>query len=117
MDINKSLHIEGMTAPHRWEEAKDWLTKFDHPLWQRYVADAEGAGHGGMDFFVVHAFLEAIRREEPTPISVFDAAAWSVITPLSEWSVANQSNSIAFPDFTRGLWKTGKQIFANSDLY
>ena len=117
MDINKSIHIEDITQPHRWEEAKDWLTKFDHPLWQKYGSDAQGAGHGGMDFFVVHAFLEAIKRGEPTPISVFDSAAWSVITPLSEWSVANNSNSIDFPDFTNGKWNTLPQIFANNDVY
>ncbi len=117
MDINKSIHIEDITQPHRWEEAKDWLTKFDHPLWQKYGSDAQGAGHGGMDFFVVHAFLEAIKRGEPTPISVFDSAAWSVITPLSEWSVANNSNSIDFPDFTMGKWNTLPQIFANNDDY
>lgn len=117
MDLNESLHIEGLTKAHRWEEAAAWLEKFDHPLWQHYGNDAKGAGHGGMDFFVVHAFLEAIKRGEPTPISVYDSAAWSVITPLSEWSVANNSNSIEFPDFTQGGWKTGKQIFANSDDY
>ena len=117
MDINKSIHVEGISQPHRWEDAKDWLIQFDHPLWQKYGSDAQGAGHGGMDFFVVHAFLEAIKRSEPTPISVYDSAAWSVITPLSEWSVANNNNSIEFPDFTNGKWKTGKQIFANSDDY
>lgn len=26
MDINKSIHIEDITQPHRWEEAKDWPT-------------------------------------------------------------------------------------------
>ncbi len=117
MDINDSLHIEELTKPHRWEEADAWLEKFDHPLWQRYGNDAKGAGHGGMDFFVIHAFIEAIKRSQPTPISVFDSAAWSVITPLSEWSVANNSTSIDFPDFTKGGWKTRRQIFANSDEY
>ncbi|HEX4858712.1 MAG TPA: Gfo/Idh/MocA family oxidoreductase, partial [Usitatibacteraceae bacterium] len=55
MDVNKSIHIEGTSPAHRWEDAKPWLEKHDHPLWQRHAAKAEGAGHGGMDFFVVHA--------------------------------------------------------------
>lgn len=117
MDINESIHIEDISQPHRWEEAKEWIEKFDHPLWQRHGNDASGAGHGGMDFFVVNAFIESVRRGEPTPVSVYDSAAWSVITPLSEWSVANNSNSILFPDFTEGKWKTGKQFFALSDDY
>lgn len=117
MDINKSLYVEGVSRPHRWEEANDWLKQFDHPLWKKYSADAEGAGHGGMDFFAVNAFIEAIKNNEPTPISVYDSAAWSVITPLSEWSVANNSNSITFPDFTNGKWATNPQIFANGDRY
>jgi hypothetical protein len=35
---------------------------------------------------------------------VYDAALWSAIAPLSEWSVANRSQSIEVPDFTRGAW-------------
>lgn len=117
MDINKSIHIEDVTNAHRWEEAKEWISQFDHPLWKKYSNAAEGAGHGGMDFFVVNAFIEAIKRNEPTPISVYDSAAWSVITPLSETSVANGFTSVPFPDFTDGKWKTGKQYFALDDRY
>ncbi|RKY06042.1 MAG: acetylgalactosaminidase, partial [Planctomycetota bacterium] len=40
---------------------------------------------------------------------VYDAAAWSSIIPLSEWSVKNNSNSIRIPDFTAGKWKTNKR--------
>lgn len=38
--------------------------------------------------------------------TVYDAAAWSAIAPLSEASVANRSSAVDFPDFTRGKWKT-----------
>jgi predicted dehydrogenase len=117
MDINKSIHIEEVSKPHRWEEAKGWLEKFDHPLWQKFAESAQGAGHGGMDLFVVNAFLEAIKRNEPTPISVYDSAAWSVITPLSEASIANGYHAVEFPDFTNGKWKTAKNIFAIGDDY
>lgn len=117
MDINKSIHIEEVSKPHRWEETKDWFEKFDHPLWQKYAEEAQGAGHGGMDFFVVNAFIEAVKRNEPTPISVYDSAAWSVITPLSEASIANGCNAIEFPDFTKGKWKSAKDIFAIGDDY
>jgi len=38
-------------------------------------------------------------------MSVYDAAALSAVTPLSEWSVANGSLPVDFPDFTRGRWR------------
>jgi len=33
-----------------------------------------------------------------------------VIIPLSKWSVANRSNSIDIPDFTRGAYKTNTPV-------
>ena len=41
-----------------------------------------------MDFFVVNAFVEALKARAPMPIDIYDAVAWSAITPLSEQSVA-----------------------------
>lgn len=117
MDINKSIYVEGESESHRWEDAAPWLKRFDHPLWQKYGDDARGAGHGGMDFFVMHAFIEAIKRGEPTPISVYESAAWSVITPLSEQSIALGGQTVDFPDFTMGKWEQGKQIFGLDDRY
>jgi hypothetical protein len=38
-------------------------------------------------------------------MNVYDAAAWSVISELSEISVANRSKPVDIPDFTRGQWK------------
>ena len=37
-------------------------------------------------------------------MDVYDAAAVSVVTELSELSVAEGSRPVEFPDFTRGLW-------------
>ncbi len=54
MDVAKGIHVEGQSKPHQWDEAKTWLDKYDHPLWQRWSKDAAGSGHGGMDFYVVH---------------------------------------------------------------
>jgi hypothetical protein len=41
---------------------------------------------------------------------VYDAAAWSSVFPLSIESVAKGSQPIAFPDFTRGQWKSQKPL-------
>jgi len=70
-----------------------------------------------MDFFVMNAFVESVRRDEPTPLDVYDAAAWSVIGPLSERSLAMGSHPVSFPDFTGGTWATRDPIFALGSLY
>ena len=118
MNDNRSIYIEGVSPEaHRWEPFDGYQEKHDHPLWKRYSEDAEGAGHGGMDFFVMNAFVESVKRGEPTPLDVYDAAAWSVIGPLSERSIAMGGHPVAFPDFTRGQWAKRKPVFALGDEY
>ena len=98
------IYIEGISEPHRWDEADEWLKKYDHPLWQKFGEHAEGAGHGGMDFFVLNAFIESAKLNVAPPLDAYDAAAWSAITPLSEVSIANNGEVQDFPDFTRARW-------------
>lgn len=118
MDDNKSIYLEGVSAkPHRWEDFKPYQEKYDHPLWRAHAADAENAGHGGIDYFVLRAFIESVKAKVAPPIDVYDAAAWSAISPLSEESIAKGSAPIQIPDFTRGKWKTNKPIFALNDQY
>lgn len=118
MDLNRSIYLEGVSPkPHQWEAAQSYLEKYDHPLWKRWSKETEGAGHGGMDFFVLHAFIEAIKRKVPTPQDVYDAAAWSAITPLSEMSIELGNETVEFPDFTSGQWMYRKNDFALNDQY
>ncbi|MBH31257.1 MAG: glycosyl hydrolase [Candidatus Marinimicrobia bacterium] len=118
MKDNNSIYIEGLSPEdHKWEPDEPYLKKYDHPLWKRFESKAAGAGHGGMDFFIVRAFLESIKRDVSPPLDVYDAASMSVISPLSEQSIANGSAPMKFPDFTRGKWKTNKPIFALNDVY
>jgi len=67
-------------------------------------------GHGGMDFLMDWRTIDCLRNGLPLDIDVYDAAAWSAVAPLSEWSVANHSNSINVPDFTKGSWKTNRPV-------
>jgi hypothetical protein len=99
------IYIEGEAKkPHQWDDATKWLEEYDHPLWKKFGAHAEGAGHGGMDFFVINAFVESAKQNIAPPLDAYDAAAWSAITPLSEVSIANNGEPQDFPDFTRGDW-------------
>jgi predicted dehydrogenase len=67
-------------------------------------------GHGGMDFLMDWRTIDCLRNGLPVDMDVYDAALWSAIAPLSEWSVANRSNSIDIPDFTNGAWKKNKPV-------
>ena len=111
------IYIEGESEPHKWEPADFWLDKHDHPLWLKYGEYAEGSGHGGMDFFVLNAFVESARANVAPPLDVYDAAAWSAVTPLSELSIANGGAPQEFPDFTSGRWKTRERYDWIKDTY
>ena len=90
-------------AVEAWSPVESFREKYEHPIWREFNADVIG-GHGGMDALVLQAFLDAVRRKAPTPIDVYDTAAWMSITPLSEQSVALGGMPVPFPDFTNGKW-------------
>ena len=118
MDVNKSIYLEGKSAtPHIWESQKEWFDKYDHPLWARWIRETKDAGHGGIDFFVIHSFIEAVKRRTATPMDVYDAASWSAITPLSERSIELGNETVEFPDFTGGQWMYRKPVFGLHDEY
>ena len=111
------IHIEGRSEPHRWEDFADYHAEHDSALWRRHEEEAVGSGHGGMDFFIRHAFVESVKRQVQPPIDVYDAATWSAIGPLSEDSIALGSQTLEFPDFTGGRWTTNERIFYVHDEY
>ena len=112
----KGIYIEGVSPKlekldvagnpytvEEWSPAESFREKYEHPIWREFNANVIG-GHGGMDALVLQAFLDAVRRKAPTPIDVYDSAAWMSITPLSEQSVALGGMPVPFPDFTNGKW-------------
>jgi len=105
------IYIEG-TSPggHKWEPIGRYAAEYDHPLWQALESKAKGSGHGGGDFIECYRLIQALRQGTPTDMDVYDAATWSVISGLSERSVAHRGRSVDFPDFTRGRWKTNPPI-------
>ena len=107
----QSIYIEGISPEsHRWESEDSYLEKYDHPLWKKFENQASGSGHGGMDFFILRAFIETLKGADPV-IDVYDAVSMSIICPLSEKSIRLGSAAVKIPDFTRGKWKTNQPIF------
>jgi hypothetical protein len=67
-------------------------------------------GHGGMDSLMTWRMIDCLRNGIPMDIDVYDAASWTSVIMLSEWSVANDGTPIHFPDFTAGAWRTNKPM-------
>jgi hypothetical protein len=100
------VYVEGRSPSHRWEQARDYLDAFDHPLWKDIAAQAAGAGHGGMDYMEDYRLIKCLREGLPTDMNVYDAAALSSLVGLTAQSVSGRSRPVDVPDFTRGRWKS-----------
>jgi hypothetical protein len=103
------VYIDGRSPKHEWQPFDEYL-EFEHPLWTRLAAQGEGRGHGGMDFIEDFRLVESLRKGEPMDADVYDAAAWSAVQELSVRSVGKKGEPQAFPDFTRGGWKTNPPL-------
>jgi hypothetical protein len=88
-----------------WGKIDEYKDKYEHPLWKKTgdLARKMG-GHGGMDYVMNYRLMDCLKRGLVPDINVYDAAAWSAPTPLSEASVAQNGAPQKFPDFTRGKW-------------
>ncbi|MBN2288604.1 MAG: Gfo/Idh/MocA family oxidoreductase [Candidatus Glassbacteria bacterium] len=105
------IYVEGKSEPHTWEPLENYAGEYEHPLWKEELEGAKGAGHGGMDYLEDYRLVDALRTGRYPDMDVYDAAAWSAVSALSERSVAEKSRPVDFPDFTRGMWKTNSPIF------
>ena len=71
-----------------------------------------------MDLVEDYRLINALRKGIEPDMDVYDAAAWSVIGPISEASIAQGSTPVKVPDFTRGMWKKKRQLqIMNPDTY
>jgi predicted dehydrogenase len=102
----QKIHVEGKSKAHTWDDVATWRAQYEHPVWKTLEERSRGAGHGGMDYIEDFRLIECLRAGTPTDMDVYDGAAWSAVTSLSERSIAQRSRSVDFPDFTRGAWKT-----------
>ena len=110
-----------------WEDGEKYLKEFEHPLWKFLrqsginIPKSKETGQIGRntvwtyavkgeegDFLEDYRLIQALLKGTATDYDVYDGATWTAISPLSEWSVANRSRPIDFPDFTKGKWMTAK---------
>src|SRR6185436_12956591 len=90
----------------QWVNATDLLAEFEHPLWKEIAEQAQGAGHGGMDFIEDYRLIKCLRDGLPTDMNVHDDVSHSAVVQLSCQSVSRRGMPVEFPDFTKGKWKT-----------
>lgn len=85
--------------------------KYTPEITKRMGETAMGiGGHGGMDLLIKWRLIDCLRNGLPLDMDVYDAALWSAIAPLTEWSVANRSASVDVPDFTSGSWQSNTPL-------
>ncbi|MDE0262930.1 MAG: Gfo/Idh/MocA family oxidoreductase [Bryobacterales bacterium] len=108
--IGQFIYVDGVSPDHQWEPAEKHMEEYRHPVEKEYTPRPREAirGHGGGQRTTPlswHRLFEALVEQRVTDFDVYDSVTSSVISPLSERSVANRSEPVEFPDFTKGKWK------------
>ena len=106
---------------HNWlnnESYNQYKSKYQHPIIKKLktISSDFKQGHGGMDFIMIYRLIRCLNLGLPLDINVYDSIMWSAITPLSELSVATNSQSIIIPDFTGGTWKSENSLEIMRDI-
>jgi hypothetical protein len=103
-DYPARIYLDSM-GDDRWHDLSEFKERYEHPLWKKNGEYARKySGHGGMDFLMCARIIECFREGIAPDMDVYDAAAWSAPTPLSQESVKRGGAPQKFPDFTRGHW-------------
>ena len=104
-EATDSVYLDGMGEHWNWKpnwgNAAEFVEKYEHEVWKKYIAEGVQGGHDGMDYLVYNDFFDCVRENRTMPIDVYDAAAWMSITPLSEKSISDGSVPVAVPDFCK----------------
>ena len=103
------IFLEGMKEGIGNNE-NEMAKTYDHPLHAEYESVGTRGGHGGMDWLVCRAFVEAVKNETNTPIDAYDSVTWLAIGALSEQSIKGGGIPVEIPDFTRGKWQNREPV-------
>jgi predicted dehydrogenase len=119
------IYIEGRSnrddsaewrAHNEWEATGEYRKQFDSKLWRAMERKSGNGSYELHDYLEIYRLIKCLQEGKEPDIDVYDAAAWSSISQLSEASVANRSMPMDLPDFTRGKWKTRPRIDVDSIL-
>ena len=105
MEENDSIFLDGehngveFKWKDYWNNAEEYASKYEHPLWTTMTEEDRKTEHGGIDYLCYQDFFNRIRTGEPMPIDIYDAATMMCITPLSEQSIATGGQPVVIPNF------------------
>jgi len=104
-DYPPRVFVDGQ-KDEEWQKIDEFKDKYEHSLWKNNGEMVrKTGGHGGMDYIMNFRLMDCLKRGLPPDMDVYDAAAWSAPTPLSEASVKQNGAPQKFPDFTGDHWK------------
>jgi hypothetical protein len=107
-DYPARIYIEKPNVSEAWRDVTEYKATYEHPFWRAQGERARSGGHGGMDYIQAWRLVQCMRLGIAPDMDVYDAATWSAPGPLSEQSVSRRGQPVAFPDFTRGGWKSAR---------
>ena len=94
--------IDGPADP----ELLTLLERFGRPLGRAFQLKDDLLGVLGDEAAIGKPVGDDLREGKPTDMNVYDGVALSVVSELSERSVAEGATPQEFPDFTRGMWQS-----------
>jgi hypothetical protein len=111
----RKIYMEGRSPQaDQWEPLENYMKEYQHPVWKGFDEEkfktSRGHGGGATTPLLWKRLLHALSTGGEPDQNVYDAVTWSVISPLTEKSVAARSRPVDFPDFTRGKWKNTPPI-------
>ncbi len=100
---SRTLCLDG---EERWLGITDeQFKKYKPECWASFPEKQEDRKfHEDKDGLALKCFIDCVQNGKEIPIDVYDAAAWMVVTCLSEASVKQGGIPQAIPDFTHGEW-------------
>ena len=91
------MYAEPFHSGDTWQGFSAMRQEFDHWLWKELEDDAEGGGHGGMDYVLQWRTIQQMRAGLVPDIDVYDSAVWCSPIPLSVESLAKKGKPVADP--------------------
>ncbi len=98
------IYVEGRSEDEKWDSFDSYMDEYEHPLWKAFERIGVTGEHGGMDYLMLRAFVDAVKNKKPLPIDIYDSATMLAVSVLSEQSIALGSAPVYIPDFTKGRW-------------
>lgn len=84
---------------HTWQPLSDFENEFLPDIWRNPPEEAQRAGHGGGDYFVVREFVDSILNDTKPPIDVYESLEMSAPGLVSEMSINQGGVPLPVPDF------------------